>query len=147
VVENRIEVKIDQSRALTLAHSNSYRINILDGSNKIHETHTYLNDDGDSEETFFEVIHEEGKFRLFLKERIKYIYKPNTKKTDYDEEKSAKFLKVRAVYYVENIVNPSNTIDAIPRKKKCLFTLFKEHFKLVEKFIKVENLILLRVML
>ena len=89
---------------------------------------------------FFELIHENGKFRLFLKERIKYIHKPDTKKTGYDEEKSAKFLKVNDVYYVENMVKPSKNIVAIPRKKKYLTTLFKDHSKSVEKFIKDEKL-------
>ncbi len=140
VVENRIEVKVDESRALTLAYSESYRINLLDGSKKIYETHGYLNDNGDPENTFFELIHEDGKFRLFLKERIKYIHKPDTKKTGYDEEKSAKFLKVRDVYYVENMVKPSKNIVAIPRKKKNLSTLFKDRTKSVEKLIKDEKL-------
>lgn len=140
VVENRIEVKVDKSKALILAYSDSYRINLLDGSDKIYETHSYLNDNGDPENTFFELIHENGKFRLFLKERIKYIHKPDTKTTGYDEKKSDKFLKVRDVYYLENMVEPSKNIVAIPRKKKYLSTLFKDHSKSVEKFIKDEKL-------
>ncbi len=140
VVENRIEVKVDESRALTLAYSDAYRINLLDGSEKIYETHSYLNDDGDPDNTFFELIHEDGKFKLFLKERIKYIHKPDTKKTGYDEEKSAKFLKVRDVYYVENMVKPSKNIVAIPRKKKKIQNFFKERLSSVEKFIKKEKL-------
>ena len=140
VVENRIEVKVDESRALMLAYSDSYRINLLNGSDKIYETHSYLNDKGDPENTFFELIHDDGKFKLFLKERIKYIHKPDTKKTGYDEEKSAKFLKVRDVYYVESMVKPSKYIIAIPRKKKNLSTLFKDRTKSVEKFIKDKKL-------
>ncbi len=117
-----------------------FRINLLNGSDKIYETHSYLNDKGDPENTFFELIHDDGKFKLFLKERIKYIHKPDTKKTGYDEEKSAKFLKVRDVYYVESMVKPSKYIIAIPRKKKNLSTLFKDRTKSVEKFIKDEKL-------
>jgi len=140
VVENRIEVKVDESRALRLDYSAFYRIKLLDGSNKIYETHSYLNEKGNPENAFFELIHEDAKFRLFLKERIKYIYKPDTKKTGYDEEKSAKFLKVRDVYYLENLVKPSNNIMAVPRKKKNLSILFNDHSKSIAKFIKDEKL-------
>ncbi len=136
VVENRIEVKVDESRALRLVYSDFYQIKLLNGSDKIYETHSYLNDKGDPEITFFELIHEDGKFRLFLKERIKYIHKPDTKKTGYNEEKSAKFLKVRDVYYLENMVKPSKNLVAIPRKKKNLSILFNDRTKSMEKFIK-----------
>lgn len=136
VVENKIEIRVDESKALKLSYSDSYRINLLDGSDNIYETKSYLNDKSDSEKTFFELIHESDKFRLYRKERIKYIYKLDTKRTGYEDEKSAKFLKVNDVYYVEDLIKPSKNIVAVPRKKKKIQSFFKEHSSSVEKFIK-----------
>jgi radical SAM protein with 4Fe4S-binding SPASM domain len=115
-----------------LAYSDSYRINLLNGSDKIYETHSYLNDKGDPENTFFELIHDDGKFKLFLKERIKYIHKPDTKKTGYDEEKSAKLLgKVDGVKNCLDVIKYCNEINLFVHIN---MTLNNENCDEIEKF-------------
>ncbi len=138
-VDNAIEVKIDSTKILTLKKSESYTIKLLDPSSKEYQTHTFKNDEGRNDNSFFELVHSRNNYRLYLKERIKYI-EPVKNKNPYQEDSSAKFLKVRDVFYINNFLSLSPELIEIPKKKKQFINLFKDRSSGIQKFIKKEKL-------
>ncbi len=138
-VDNAIEVMIDSTKVLTLKMSDSYTIKLLDGSNKEYQNLGYKNDEGKFDRSFFELVHSRNNYGLYLKERIKYIESVKNK-NPYQEDSSAKFLKVRDVFYINNFLSLSPELIEIPKKKKQFINLFKDRSIEIQKFIKKEKL-------
>ena len=139
VVDNAIEVMIDSTKVLILKKSDSNTIKLLDGSNKEYQSLSYKNDAGSNDKSFFELVHSRNNYRLYLKERIKYIESVKNK-SPYQEDSSAKFLKVRDVFYITNFLSSSPDLIEIPKKKKQFINLFKDRSLGIQKFIKKEKL-------
>lgn len=138
-VENTIELKDSKDKILILSKSYDYSIKLLDGSNKLYETHSYIDEDGAKAISFFEKIYTTEKYALYLKERI--IYKPGKKATSsYEQDLPGKFKKGNTIFYVTDL-NPKNTgLIAVSKKKKTLSVLFQKQAKTIDKFIKKEGL-------
>ncbi len=140
VFENTIEMQLASNRIIALDFTkNPYKIVLNDGSDKHYETHCFVNDKGNLEATFFELVHSNEKYSLFLKERIKFIEKKEGV-ARYVDEVNAKFLKIDPVFYVTNLVTRSDTLQQLPTKKKNFSELFMKQSKEIEKFLKTEDL-------
>lgn len=138
VVDNVIEVMIDEGKTMKLKPSEKYVIQLLDGSKKVYETHTFLNDDGELDASFFEAVYASVKYGLFLKERIKLI--PGKKTVGYQDKTPAKYLKINDVFYISNFEGQSPEVIEIPGNKKRFFKAFGDNSKAVENLIKKEKL-------
>lgn len=139
VVENHIELRDNNSKVLTLSKSYDYTIRLLDESGKQYETHSYIDDNGDTANSFFEKIHHSENYALYLKERIIYI--PEKKaKSSYEQDIPGEFKKGNTVFYCTDFKRKSDTLLKIPKKRKNLSILFNERTKMVEKFIKKKGL-------
>ena len=138
-VENTIEIKDSEDKILTLSKSYDYSVKLLDGSNKLYETHAYMDEDGVKVISFFEKIHTTEKYTLYLKERI--IYVPTKKaKSSYEQDVPGKFKKGNTIFYVTDLNQKNTGLVAVSKKKKALSLLFKEKTKDIEKRIKKEGL-------
>lgn len=138
-VDNTIEINLGNSQMMTLSKTTTYLIELLDGSNKVYQTLSYLNEGGQKDISFFEKIHEEEFFTLYLKERIKLVRGVKDQQA-YGGEKPDRFLKVNDVYYITNFRDKTPDILVIPRKKKDFFKWFQKRDKEIEKFVKEKKL-------
>lgn len=138
-VENTIEMKDSENKILTLSKSYDYSIKLLDSSNKLYETHSYINKDGAKAISFFEKIHTTEKYALYVKERVIYI--PGKKATSsYEQDIPGKFKKGNTIFYVTNLNPKKKGLIEVPKKKKNLSILFQEQAKTIEKRMKKESL-------
>lgn len=138
VVENVIEVMVNEAKVLKLRQSEPYNIQMIDGSKKKYETHTFLNEKDNLDWTFFELIHSNTHFNLYLKERIKFI--EGKKNAGYEEDTPSKFLKVDDIYYLTNFKKEGGELVALPRKKKKFVSFFGKKSKLVQNYMKSEDI-------
>ncbi|MEP3209867.1 MAG: hypothetical protein ABJN95_11790 [Maribacter sp.] len=137
LVDDVIELKSKSGKNLIVDLQKDFKIELLDGSNKFYYTGTFSNE-GVKSRSFFELVKETESFRLFKKERKKFIEKPKVEA--YQDEKYARFIAVNDLYYISDFKTNSSQIVALPRKKKKFVAFFEEKGKLVEKFIKAEKL-------
>jgi hypothetical protein len=140
VVENTIEIQLPGNKIIAIDFTkNPYTIVLNDGSDKHYETHCFVDTKGNLEYTFLELVHRNEKYSLFLKERIKFIEKKEGV-ARYVDAVNAKFLKIDAVFYVTDLVNRSDTLQPLSRKKKNFSEPFMKQSKEIEKFRKQEDL-------
>lgn len=139
VPDNIVEVKNSKNEIMALSFKKGYTIKILDGLFKVYETHEYLDKDGKKQTTFFEKLYEEGNFKLYLKENIKFI--PAKKaKSGYEPAKPATFSKENDTFYTSGFNSDGELLTSLPKKRKQLIPLFGEHAQAMEKKIKSEKL-------
>ena len=139
VVENTIEIRKNDGDVLNLSKKHRYVILLLDGSDRQYETLAYKNEKGETETTFFEKIHRNPNFTLYLKERIKYIpAKPE--RSSYEKAVPAKFIKANNSFYVIGLPSNLKGMTALPRKRKDFLGLFGTYSQTIEKMIKKEKL-------
>ena len=139
VPDNIVEVKKSNNEIMGLSIVVGYVIKLQDGSAKIYETHEYINKEDQTQTSFFEKIYQEGDFKLYLKENIKFTpAKPA--KSGYEPAKPAKFSKGNNTFYVLGFGNKDKKLTALPKKRKALLPLFGEHASEIGKKIKSEKL-------
>lgn len=139
VPDNVVEVMNSKNEIMALSFKKGYNIKIMDDLFKVYETHQYLDKDGKKQTTFFEKLYEEGNFKLYLKENIKFT--PAKKaKSGYEPAKPATFIKVNDTFYTLGFNTESELLTALPLKRKKLIPLFGEHAQTMEKMIKSEKL-------
>ncbi|MBT8183524.1 MAG: hypothetical protein KJN76_01685 [Eudoraea sp.] len=139
VPDNMVEVKKNNNEIMVLSFSEGYTIILQDGSNKVYETHSFINHEGKNETTFLEKLFEKGEFKLFLKEQIKFT-PAKAAKSGYEPAKPAKFTKGNDTFFVSGLTKDTKTLKALPKKRKNLLPHFGEHASAMEKKIKSEKL-------
>lgn len=139
VPDNIVEVKNNKNEIMALSFAEGYTIKIQDGSSRIYETHSYLNNEDKKVITFFELLYENGKFRLFLKENIKFT-PAKAAKSGYEPAKPAKFSRENDTFYFTGLGSDSKELTALPKKRKNFVQLFGKHAPAMEKKIKAEKL-------
>ena len=139
VPDNIVEVKNNKNEIMALSFAEGYTIKIQDGSSRIYETHSYLNKDDKKQTTFFEKLFEEGKFKLFLKENIKFI-PAKAAKSGYEPAKPAQFSRENNTFYYTGFGSASKVLKALPKKRKNLVQVFGDHSAAIEKKIKSDKL-------
>ncbi len=137
LVDDIIELKSKSGKNLVIDLQKDFKIELLDGSKKCYYTGSY-SDESIEKRSFFELVKETESFRLFKKERKKFIEKPKVEA--YQDEKYARFIAVNDLFYISDFKSNSSQLLALPRKKKRFVAFFEEKGKLVEKFIKTEKL-------
>jgi len=138
VVENAIEIKTD-GKIGRLSLNESYVLRLQDGSNRIFSTQTYTDDEVETGVSFFENVHNEKLFSIYLKEKIKYVAAV-PEKSSYEPAKPANFLRGFEAFYLKKSEPTDMPLQEIPRRKKQFYKLFGAKSKLVEKFVKKEKL-------
>ena len=137
--DNKIQVRVDQNTALNLRYSDAYDIELMDGSEKVYRTRTYINEKDENDITFFELLYETDDYRLYLKECKKYIA-PIKNRNSFQDDSPDKYMVLNDVYYTTNFISKSPELIEVPKKKKSFLTLFSEKAKPIEKFIKQNRL-------
>ncbi len=138
-VDHSIEAQKGNGEIMTLSKSYAYRIALLDGSDRIFQTGTHINEDGNSEWSFFEIMHQSEKFTLFLKETIKFIPgKPE--KSSYEKAVPPKFVKGKDRYYILGLQSQHQNLLFLPKKKKDFLQLFGSSAKEIDKMMKKDKL-------
>ena len=138
-VDHTIEAKKSDGEILTLSKSYAYRIELLDGSNRVFQTGNYTNEAERKEWSFFEIVHQNEEFSLFLKETIKFIAgKPE--KSSYEKAVPPKFIKGKNRYYMLGLQSEHQNILLLPRKKKEFLQRFGDSAKEIEKMMKKDKL-------
>ncbi|MEM8847415.1 MAG: hypothetical protein AAGD17_09970 [Bacteroidota bacterium] len=131
VVDNVIEFQENGEQIKGLSPKQEYRIQLMDGSNRVFITRTYIDDLGNLQKSFFELAHESESFHLFKKERIKYQpAKPI--KSSYEPAKPAKFIKQEDLVYVDYPNDRLDYLIMIPKKKKKLKVFFGAQYPELE---------------
>jgi hypothetical protein len=139
VYDNSIEYKGDDNVIYALEKSYDYSIELLDGSNKIFVTHSYLDDKKGEQKTFFEKIYNNDNFGLYLKEMIDYT-PVKLAKTSFEPNRPAKFSKRKGAYYFQDLKTGSKELLKLAKKEKQFLKQFDTHSDALKKLIKKEKL-------
>jgi hypothetical protein len=137
--DNAIEINLGNGQMMILDKRTTYLIDFLDGSNKVYQTLSYRNDANQIEMNFFERIHQDDRFALYLKERIKLVRGVEDQQA-YGGNRPDKFLKINDVYFISNFKSKTPDLLEVPRKKKDFFRFFPKREKEIEKYVKQEKL-------
>ncbi len=137
--DNAIEINLGNGQMMILDKRTTYLIDVLDGSNRVYQTLSYRNDEDQIEMSFFERIHGDEMFSLFLKERVKLVRGVKDQQA-YGGEKADKFLKVNDAYFISNFRSKIPDLLEVPRKRKDFFRFFPKREKEIEKFVKDKKL-------
>ncbi|NNK76939.1 MAG: hypothetical protein HKP42_12860 [Maribacter sp.] len=139
VFDNNIEYKGQDNIIYAMAKSYDYVIELLDGSNRIFETHAYMDEKKGKLSTFFEKIYNDDNFGLYLKEMIDYT-PVKLAKTSFEPNRPAKFTKIKGTYYFQNLNTKSKELLKLPKREKLFLKQFDAHDDALKKFIKKEGL-------
>ena len=137
-VEGNVEVMISEQQVLVLNNTKKYSISLADGSDKVYETREFVNNKGDVNTSFFELLESTTNYKLYLKEEKKFFEKVQAQ--GYAAEKPARFEKIRDTYYVTDFKNGSEKLIPLPSKMKAFLAFFGDQGASVKKFIKDEKL-------
>lgn len=136
--EDRVEIMVDENKVVVLPDTEPYTITLLDGSDKLFETKSYINDKGNPKTSFFELIAKKENYRLYLKEKVEFS--KAVKAQGYQASKPAMFVKQKRIYYITDFKAKSDQLLRIPFKVRNFLDLFPNHSKSIKKFIKDHKL-------
>lgn len=136
--EDRIEIMVDENQVVILPDTGSYTISLLDGSDKIFETKSYLDEKDNLKTSFFELIDQQENYRLYLKEKIAFT--KAVKAQGYQESQPAMFKKQKESYFITDFKGQTDQLFKIPYKNKNFLALFPLHSKSMKTFIKDKKL-------
>ncbi len=136
--EGNVEVKVSATEAVVLRETESYVITLMDGSGKIYETHNYIDIKGNLKHSFFELIHPEETYKLYLKEKIKFT--KEVKAEGYKDAQPASFTKAKPSYFMTDLWNATPNLIKIPARQNAFLELFPEKARSLKKLIKEEKL-------
>ena len=139
VFDNSIEYKGDNDKVYSMTKSYDYIIKLMDGSNKIYETHDFEKAKKEIGNTFFERIYVDEKFALYLKEMIEYTPE-KLARNSFETNKPAKFIKTKGDYYFQNLYSDTPVLLKLPKREKQFLKMFNDQATLVKDFIKKEGL-------
>ncbi len=140
VLEHIIELKKSESEIMGLSKNKTYSVTLLDGSNRIFLTKDFQDDDKQVKNGIFEQLHQNQKFILFKRSRIKF-QKAKPIKSSYEKAVPAKFIPLEDVFYVSFGKNEEYSgLIKVPQKKKALKLFFGKYFAEIEKLVKEEKL-------
>lgn len=137
VVDQIVEVKTKENKAVMLDLTHDYQIKMLDGSNKQYATATYYLK-GKSRKSFFEIVKQTESYILYKQERRKFI--KEQKAEGYQDKTPARFVDVNPMYFVSDFKKESGHLLELPAKKKKFTSFFGSRSKAMGQFIKKEKL-------
>lgn len=139
VYDKNIEFKGEDDIIYSMAKPNEYRIKLLDGSNKIYETHDF--EDGKKEvgNTFFERIFANEKFALYHRDMIEYT-PVKLARNSFEANKPAKFIKTKGEFYYQELNAGTPKLLKLPKREKLFLKQFDKHSTSVKKLIQKEKL-------
>ncbi len=132
-----VELKRPDGNVIALSGPEKKRMELQQEPRKIYMLDTYLTDKGEREFGFFELIHEDEEFELYLRERVQF--KKGEKAQAYVEAKPDRFEKDRPTFYFRT---PKGLrLIEIPNRKKEVLELFPERSrKELGKYMKEQRL-------
>ncbi|MFS4491975.1 hypothetical protein [Maribacter sp. 2308TA10-17] len=137
VVDNIIELKSNKGGNLMLDLRKDFTIELLDESQKLYRTGTYL-EKGSKIRSFFEILNQTKDYTLYRKERKKFI--KQEKVEAYKEEKAARFAVQNPKFYIVDFKSGGSVLLELPSKKKKFLSFFGNKEKEVGQFVKQEKL-------
>ena len=139
VFDNNIEYKNEAGEIYSMVKPNDYNIKLLDGSNKVYETHDYNDDKKEVGNTFFERIYTNGEYGLYHREIIEYT-PVKMAKNSFETNKPAKFIKTKGAFYFVDYDAEAQVLIKLPSREKHFLKLFNEHATKIKEILKKEGL-------
>ncbi|MGB5437751.1 MAG: hypothetical protein WBM98_17785 [Maribacter sp.] len=139
VFDNSIEYKNEAGEIYSMVKPNDYNIELLDGSNKVYETHDYNDDKKEVGNTFFEKILTNGDYGLYHREIIEYT-PVKMAKNSFETNRPAKFINTKGTFYFVDYDTEGQVLIKLPNREKHLLKLFNEHAAEVKEILKKEGL-------
>lgn len=138
LVKDRVEIKINETKVTVLDDSLLYNIVLLDDSGRSYQTRDYFDEKANVNSSFFEVLHNNQFYGLYLKEKKKF-YK-EVKAQGYQPGSKAEFKFVKSNYYITDFINNTDRLLELPQNDKSFAKLFSSNSKSILGFIKKNNL-------
>jgi hypothetical protein len=132
-----VELKRPDGNVIALSGPEKKRIELQQEPRKIYILDTYLTDEGEREFGFFELIHEDKAFELYLRERVEF--KKGEKAQAYVEAKPDRFEQARPIYYFRT-PKGQRLIEISKRKKEVLELFPEQSRKELKKYMKEQRL-------
>jgi len=132
----RVEIK-QLGKVIFLRESESFIIKMKNGSDKIYETHQYLEKGKNLKTSFFEVRNSTDNYDLYYQNKIKFF--KEVKAQGYSKREPAQFREVKGAYFINDFINKSEVLIKIPSKKRKFLELFSDKSKKFEKYMKNKN--------
>ena len=139
VFANNIEFKQSNGEVAILSTDGDYNFKMLDGLKTEFEIHSYSNDKGEKDRTFFKKIRTGENFTLFLKENVKLIPK-KIATSGFEQNQPARFSMSKSTFYVGKFKEGFGELSAVPLRKKEISIYFKDRSKAIHQFIKKRKL-------
>lgn len=136
--DDQIEVKKGKTKVLLLDLVKNQKVTLTDGSDKIYHIYKYKDKKGKSKVTYLELINDNINYRLYKKERKKFVPKQNAE--GYKEATLDEYVPLSAIYFITDFRSKSDQLLEIPDKKKKILSFFKDKRKELERFSKDEKL-------
>lgn len=136
--EGKIEAQVANNQVVELDGADTYVITLKDGSDKVYETHSYVNSKGEVLYSFFQRLHSTDKYTLYLKEQIKY--QKEEKAEGYKDAQPASFKKDNSSFFINDLWRGSEDLILIPERTKSFTELFPNQAKSIKNLIKSEKL-------
>lgn len=139
VFDNNIEYKNEAGEIYSMVKPNDYNILLLDGSNKVYETHDYNDDKKEVGNTFFEKIYTNGEYGLYHRDIIEYT-PVKIAKNSFEANRPAKFINTKGAFYFVDYDAEAPVLIELPSREKQFLKLFDEHAAEVKEILKKEGL-------
>ncbi len=133
-----VEVKVSGTKVVLLGDLETYVIALKDGSGKTYYTGNYFNHKGDLENSFFELIHQSGDYKLFVKENIKYH--KEVKAEGYKDAEPPSFKKATASYFITDLWEKTPHLKLLPSRLNAFLDLFPDQAKSLKMYIRKNRL-------
>lgn len=136
--DDEVEVMQKNNKILLLDLEKNQKIALSDGSERVYHIYKFRDEKNKSQVTFLELIKEAKPYRLYKKERKRYI--PNQNAEGYREATPEEFVSIRDIYFITDFISNNDGLLEIPVKKKNFFSFFGKYRKLLENFAKSQKL-------
>ncbi len=137
IVDQIVEVKTKHDKVIMLDLKYDFKIQLLDGSNKIYHTATFI-DSGSRVKSFFEVIKQTERYTLYKQERKKYFRAQ--KEGSYQKKLPARFEDQEPVYFISDYKKASKSVIIIPKKRKKFMSFFGKSGQQINEYMKRNKL-------
>ena len=136
--EDRVEIMVDENKVVILPDKTPFTISLLDGSDKLFETKSYLDEKGNLKTSFFELLSIQENYRLYLKEKIEFS--KAVKAQGYQDAEPAIFKKQHGTYFITDFKGQSDQLLSIPSNFSKFLKFLPNHSKSMKMFIKTNKL-------
>lgn len=131
------EVKTTHDKTIMLDLKYDYKIQLLDGSNRIYHSAYYFNASSKIK-SFFEVLKKTNQYVLYQQEQKKYV--KAQEEGSYQKKLPARIVDQEPRYFISDFKDKSENIIELPHKRKAFLRFFKNHKQKIDMYLKKNKL-------